>query len=88
MVRANVRIPAKEPVRLRMSYEEYLAWSDEDIRAEWVNGEVIIHMPVKPIHQIVLGFLSQLLRLNNTPNLQSLKQPHQYRLSLRQACLI
>ena len=23
---------------LRMSYEEYLAWADEDVHAEWVNG--------------------------------------------------
>ena len=28
-----------------MSYEEYLAWANEDVRAEWVNGEVIVHMP-------------------------------------------
>jgi len=24
--------------RLRMSYAEYLAWADEDVHAEWVNG--------------------------------------------------
>ena len=22
-------------------------WADEDIHAEWVNGEVIVHMPPK-----------------------------------------
>src|SRR5947209_3781635 len=25
----------------RMTYEEFLAWADEDTRAEWVNGEVV-----------------------------------------------
>jgi Uma2 family endonuclease len=63
MALADIVTQAEKPVRLRMSYEEYLAWCDEDIRAEWVDGEVIVHMPVKAIHQIVLGFLSQLLNL-------------------------
>jgi Uma2 family endonuclease len=46
-----------------MSYEEYLAWADEDVHAEWVNGEVIVHMPPKPRHQQVVAFLLQLLGL-------------------------
>jgi Uma2 family endonuclease len=44
-----------------MTYEEFLAWAGEDTRAEWVNGEVIIHMPPKPLHQQLLEFLSFLL---------------------------
>ena len=51
------------PQRLRMSYEEYLAWADEDIHAEWVNGEVIIQMSAKPPHQAVVSFLMKLLGL-------------------------
>lgn len=51
------------PTRLKMSYEEFLAWSDEDTHAEWVNGEVIIHMPPKDIHQATLGFLHLLIQL-------------------------
>ena len=34
-----------QPERLRMSYEDYLQWADEDVHAEWVDGEVIIQMP-------------------------------------------
>jgi Uma2 family endonuclease len=49
--------------RLRMSYEEYLAWADEDVHAEWVNGEVIVQMPPKPQHQRVVAFLLELLGL-------------------------
>jgi Uma2 family endonuclease len=49
--------------RLKMSYEEFLDWADEDKHAEWVNGEVIVFMPVKEIHQITLQFLYRLLSL-------------------------
>ena len=49
------------PPRLRMSYEEYYAWADEDIHAEWVDGEVIVHMPPFDIHQTLLNFLNRLL---------------------------
>jgi len=52
-----------QPQRLRMSYEEYLAWADEDVHAEWVNGEVIVQMPPKEPHQRVVAFLLQLLGL-------------------------
>ena len=45
----------------RMTYEEYLAWSGEDTRGEWVNGEVIQFMPPKALHQNLAGFLYTLL---------------------------
>ena len=47
--------------RLRMSYEQFLAWSDEDTHAEWVNGEVIVFMPPVTRHQEIAGFLYHLL---------------------------
>lgn len=46
-----------------MSYEEYLAWADEDIHAEWVNGEVIVFMPPKEPHQTLVEFLDRLIGL-------------------------
>jgi Uma2 family endonuclease len=51
------------PQRLRMSYEEFLEWADEDIRAEWVDGEVIVHMPPTDEHQRIVEFLHQLMSL-------------------------
>ncbi|MBM3226962.1 MAG: Uma2 family endonuclease [Candidatus Tectomicrobia bacterium] len=45
-----------------MTYEEYLAWADEDGHTEWVNGAVIIHMPPKHAHQVTVAFLLHLLR--------------------------
>jgi Uma2 family endonuclease len=55
--------PTTQNQPLRMSYEEYLAWADEDVHAEWVNGEVIVQMPPKRPHQRVVGFLMQLMGL-------------------------
>jgi len=46
-----------------MSYAEYIAWADEDVHAEWVDGEVIVQMPPYDVHQIVLNFLNHLLHL-------------------------
>jgi Uma2 family endonuclease len=47
--------------RLRMSYEEFLAWSLDDTHAEWVDGEVIVFMPPKDRHQDIVQFLVALL---------------------------
>jgi Uma2 family endonuclease len=47
--------------RLRMSYEQFLAWSDEDTHAEWVNGEVLVYMPPVTNHQRLVLFLSAVI---------------------------
>ena len=47
---------------LKMTYEEFLAWADEDTRAEWVEGEVIYMSPVSDLHQDLADFLTALLR--------------------------
>jgi len=41
-----------------MTEEEFDAWCDEDIRAEWVGGEVIVHSPASPQHDAMLLFLA------------------------------
>lgn len=46
---------------LRMSFEEYLDWLDEDVRAEWVDGEVIEIMPVTWVHQLCANFICKLI---------------------------
>ena len=55
--------PTTQGQRLRMSYEEFLAWADEDVHAEWVDGEVIIQMPPNEPHQRVVAFLMSLISL-------------------------
>ncbi|MER3404777.1 MAG: hypothetical protein C4289_06110, partial [Chloroflexota bacterium] len=54
---------AEQPARRRMSYEEYLAWADEDTPAEWVEGEVIVPMPPKEPHQMLVAFLDRVIGL-------------------------
>ncbi|GBC96400.1 hypothetical protein HRbin16_02203 [bacterium HR16] len=55
--------PALRTERLRMTYEEFLQWKDEDTHAEWVDGEVILVMPPKNRHQHIVSFLDSLLRI-------------------------
>ena len=63
MIHRITDTPAVAERRLPMSYEAFLAWADEDIHAEWVDGEVIIFMPPGYRHQAVISFLCQLLGL-------------------------
>jgi Uma2 family endonuclease len=57
------RINDPEISPLRMTYQEFLEWSDEDTHAEWVNGEVIKFMPPKLPHQTLSHFLASLIGL-------------------------
>lgn len=45
----------------RVSYEEFLRDADEDVRAEWVDGEVIQMSPASKRHQGLADFLTALL---------------------------
>ena len=44
-----------------MSYDEFLAWADEDKLAEWVGGRVIMTSPASRRHQDLVHFLSDVL---------------------------
>ncbi len=46
----------------RMTYEEFLAWADEDTLAEWVDGEVVMYSPASRKHQNIADFLTVILR--------------------------
>jgi Uma2 family endonuclease len=54
--------PARAAPPGKMTYEEFLAWADEDTWAEWVNGEVIVLTPASNRHQLLVGFLTSLLQ--------------------------
>lgn len=47
----------------KMTYEEFLAWADEDTLAEWVDGEVVMSSPASDRHQDIMGFLTSVLRI-------------------------
>jgi Uma2 family endonuclease len=46
-----------------MSYEDFLAWTDDKTYAEWVDGEIELMSSVADAHQDIAGFLAALLRL-------------------------
>jgi Uma2 family endonuclease len=52
---------ALEKQPLQMPYEAYRAWATDSRHTEWVNGEVIVYMPPKPRHQVLIEFLGSLL---------------------------
>jgi Uma2 family endonuclease len=43
------------------SWDDFLAWLDEDVRAEWVDGAIVEMSPASAVHQWILGFLYRLL---------------------------
>lgn len=51
----------EQPTGNKMTYEEFLAWADEDTLAEWVNGEVVMTSPASDRHQDLVRFLTSLL---------------------------
>lgn len=56
------RIPRTRPAD-RATYEEFLAWCDEDTWAEWVNGEVVMLTPASDRHQDLSRFLTVVLSI-------------------------
>jgi Uma2 family endonuclease len=51
----------REPPPEPMTYEQFLAWADEDTYAEWVNGRVVFMSPVSREHATVAEFLLKLI---------------------------
>ena len=44
-----------------MSYDEFLAWADEDTLAEWVDGRLVMTSPASAQHQYLAIFLATTL---------------------------
>jgi Uma2 family endonuclease len=59
---AKAETDRKAPVE-QMTYEEFLAWCDEDTWAEWVYGKVEIMTPAAERHQDLMRFLLGILDL-------------------------
>ncbi len=53
--------PAVAERRLRMGYDEWLAWRDQEFKSEWVGGEVIVFMATSRRHWQIIFFLADLL---------------------------
>lgn len=46
---------------VRLTYDEFLNWLDEDTLAEWVDGVIVMTSPASLRHQIIANFLAELL---------------------------
>jgi Uma2 family endonuclease len=44
-----------------VSFEEFMAWADEDTHAEWVDGEILLMSPSNVEHLDLIGFLYTLV---------------------------
>ena len=44
-----------------MTWDEFLAWMDEDVCAEWVDGHVIVIPPADLRHQRIMEFVHLLV---------------------------
>lgn len=60
--RSQAVTPVRQPPPGRLSFEDFLAWCDEDTWAEWVDGEVVMVSPASRRHQDVADFLVAILR--------------------------
>ena len=67
----------------RMTYDDFLAWADEDTRAEWVLGKVIMPSPASARHQAIQLFLARLIALfaDATGTGRVIQAPFQMRLA-------
>jgi Uma2 family endonuclease len=55
---AQLQSKLEEELRRR---QQFYADIDDDVKAEFINGEIVIHSPVKKEHTDAVGFLYQLL---------------------------
>ena len=64
MVAQNeLALSERQPPPGPLTFEEFLAWCDEDSFAEWVDGQVVLLMPLSDRDQRILVFLITVLNL-------------------------
>jgi Uma2 family endonuclease len=56
-----VEVDRPPPPPPPISFEEFMAWADEDTHAEWVDGEIVLMAPSNVEHLDLLGFLYSLV---------------------------
>lgn len=58
----NEETNTRQTTPAKMTYEEFLAQADEDVPADWVDGEVFLTSPASQKHQLLVSFLTALLQ--------------------------
>lgn len=66
-----------------MTYEDFLAWIDEDAHAEWIDDVVQVRGPASSQHQEILVFLITLLNLHVTTRTLGAIYPVPFQMRLR-----
>lgn len=61
-LRADHAFDFRRPPAENTTFEEFMEWLDDDVHAEWVDGEVEMMGPVSEDHQDIGGFLISLIR--------------------------
>jgi Uma2 family endonuclease len=59
--RLAVELDGRPIPGLRMTEKEFEAWCTEDVKAEWVDGEVIVMAPVSGEHADINGWIYRLI---------------------------
>ena len=59
---AVMKLQPVPPTSAVMTEEEFEAWCDEDVKAEYVDGEVIVHSPLSTRHSDAVWFVGYLLK--------------------------
>lgn len=44
-----------------LDFVEFMDWLDEDVRAEWIDGEIVMTSPASRPHQEIVKFLTRVL---------------------------
>jgi len=57
----RVAPPPRPHPGMRMTYEQFLDWADEDTLAEWVDGEIAMTSPASVRHQLLKSFILSVL---------------------------
>src|SRR5687767_12267129 len=57
------RSTSRRPRKLRMTEQEFIAWANDEVRAEWVDGEVIVMPPENEEHATLSWWLLTLVTL-------------------------
>jgi Uma2 family endonuclease len=60
-IEESVETIRRAPPKTRLTWEEFLAWLDEDTHAEWVGGEIVMASPASMRHQQVAKLLTKVL---------------------------
>lgn len=62
IVKTNIQ-NGVQAVPCAMTWDEFLAFGDEDTWAEWIDGEVIVLYSASSKHQDIVGFLQTIMRI-------------------------